>query len=163
FRIHFMTLQAENASPKKPETIDTLSALRGMLSLDAIRLAGRRPGDLYFGGSARSTEDTRDFLLWQHQADEFGVKLTDDNINLAIAQDTLNELTVKNAQDIDRFLRDRYRGGYTRETLYAALGDELRAQIAQVALTGSTAAGGTHTRTAVPVALTPDEYWDLFK
>jgi hypothetical protein len=163
FRIHFMTIQAEGQTPKKQEVIDTLAALRALLSLDAVRFASRRPGESYFGGFVNQPQDTLDFLLWLHEADQRSIKLTDDDIAQAIRVETIGELTAASAGEIDKDLRKRYRTGYSKESLYAALGDELRARIAQGALLGAATSGGTRTRTAIPVVLTPEEYWELFK
>jgi hypothetical protein len=164
--LSFFHSMAEQNKDKNPDELATLTALRGLLSLDFTRFAGRRAGDLYFGGSLRAGEalnDTRDFLIWLHVADEFGIKLADDDISNAIVGDTLNEMTGRDAAAIDKYLRDQFKTGYNKDVLFSALGDELRARMAQVALTGTTLTGSTRTHTAIPVFPTPEELWELYK
>jgi hypothetical protein len=160
FRIQMLLEQAE--SQKKTDAVGTLAALRGLLSLDAVRLAGRRPGESFFGGAIGKLDDTVDFLLWQHVADELGIRLSNPDIDREVANESLGEYKAADAALVLQGLRERYRG-FSDDALYAALGDELRARIAQVALVGSASGGTTRTRTAVPVALTPEESWELFK
>lgn len=143
----------------KTDDVATLTGIRAMLLQD-FRQLGRKTGDSYFGGPLRERdlETTADFLLWLHQADLLGIKLTQADIKQAIADEVLGELKPENARMIDKELRERNRG-YTVDGLYSALGDELRVRMAQSAFLGT----GTRTRTASPAYLTPDQEWDLFK
>lgn len=143
----------------KTEEVATLTGVRALLLQD-YRQLGRRAGDSFFGGPLRERdlESTADFLLWLHQADLLGIKLTQADIKQAIADEVLGELKPENAAMIDRALRESNRN-YTVDGLYSALGDELRVRLAQSAFLGT----GSRTRTASPDYLTPEQEWDLFK
>src|SRR5207237_8574221 len=98
------------------------------------------------------------FLRWRHEADRLGVRLANDDVNQMIADETRGEFTPEAAAEIDKTLRQRLKGGgtgFSAEALYAALGDELRVRIAQLALTGTAVGSGRHTLSAVPSTLTP--------
>jgi hypothetical protein len=145
---------------KRSDDVATLTSVRALLLQDYRQLS-RRPGESFFGGPIRDRDfdATADFLLWQHEADQLGIQLLTGDVQQLIAQETLGELRAENAANIDKYLRGRYRGGYSVEALYAALGNELRARMAQGAFLGTS----MRTRTASPAMVTPQEQWDLFK
>jgi hypothetical protein len=130
--------------------------------MDFTLLANRRPGERFFGPTDK-LDDTVNFLVWRQQADQLGVRLTNADVSQMIRDETHDELTDKDAEAIARMMRERFKAGFSEEALYAALGAEFRARIAQVALTGTATGSGRHTLSGVPTVQTPDESWDLFK
>src|SRR5262245_56773928 len=148
------TAQREN----RPDDVETLGNVRALLLQD-YRQLGRRGNESYFHGRIRERdyESIADVLMWRHEADKLGIKLTKSDIAQAVADET-GGISAENARTIDKGLRERY-SGYSEDTLYAALGDEFRARMAQAAYLGTAA----RTRTASPAMLTPEEEWDLFK
>jgi hypothetical protein len=156
----FQIQQAE--AQKKTELANALGGLKRLLDLDYTLLVNRQPKERFFGPTD-SDDDTINFLIWRHQADQNGVRLTDNDITKMIAEITRGELVEQDAGNLERMMQDRFKGAYTVEALYAALGDEFRVRIAQLALTGSMSGIGQHTLTAAPIELTPQESWNLFK
>jgi hypothetical protein len=156
----FQIQQAE--VQKKTDLVNALGGLKRLLELDFTLLANRAPGERFFGPTDK-LDDTVNFLIWRHHADQTGVRLADSDIGQMIAEETRGELTDRDADLLDRMMRDRFREKYSVEALYAALGNEFRARIAQLALTGSMTGIGQHTLTAPPTELTPQESWTLYK
>jgi hypothetical protein len=146
---------------KKPELAHAYRDLASVVDLD-LTLLGRRPGDRFFGPTDKF-DDTVNYLVWRQQADKLGIRLSNDDISEMIRMETRDELNAEAAQQVDQVLRQRLRGGVSADAIYAAVGDEYRARMAQLALTGAASGAGRHTLTAVPSALTPQESWDLFK
>ena len=146
----------------KTDDVDVLTSVRVILIQD-FRQMGRTPGDSYFGGPIRERDFSAaaDFIMWLHLADQLGIKLTPKDVQQVIADETFYGLKAESAAQIDKRLRDNYQG-YSVDGLYAALGDELRARIAQSAYLGI-ASVGTKTRTDYPAVVTPEEEWELFK
>jgi hypothetical protein len=161
--IPFLMQRAE--AEKKTDLVHALAALSRLWELQLIA-AGRRPGEHFFGltDNGDKLEDAINFLIWRHQADQLGVRLADDDIGQMIMDETRGELTSESAARIDQYMRERFRNrGYSVDVLYAALRDEFRVRIAQLALTGTAAGVGLHTLTAPPTELTPQESWTMFQ
>jgi hypothetical protein len=124
----------------------------------------RRPGEKFFGMTDRDKiDDDVNFLIWRRQADQLGIRLADEDIDRLVADETRGELTDKAAEAISRGMRELFKGAYSAEALRAALGDEFRVRMAQVALTGTFSGSGRQTLSAPPTELTPQESWQLFK
>jgi hypothetical protein len=153
-----MNFLASAQRENRTDDVNTLAGIRTLLLQD-YRQLGRRGNESYFGGRMRERdlESTAEFLMWLHQADQLGIKLTRSDIAQEIADET-GGITAESATAIDRGLRERY-AGFSADSLYAALGDELRVRMAQAAFLGTAA----RTRTGSPSVLTPEEEWDLFK
>lgn len=113
----------------------------------------------YFGGSF-TAEGLLDFMIWQHQADQLGIRLTDADINEEIKRLTLKRLTPESVDRIEKQLRGNPRFKMiTSSDLVAALGEELRVRMAKAALEGYEAG----TKSQVPAPVTPDEFWDFYR
>jgi hypothetical protein len=157
--IPFMLQRAE--AEKKTDLARALGVLYRLQELTFI-LSMRQPREGFFGPYDK-IEDTADFLVWRHQADRLGIRLTDADISEMIRDETRGELTKDAANRVNQRMRSSYGGGYSVETLYAALGDEFRVRMAQLALTGTAAGVGRHTFTVPPTTPTPDGSWNLFQ
>ena len=155
----FQIQQAD--SQKKTDLVEALAGLKRLLELDFTLLANRQPGERFFGRTDK-LDDTIDFLIWRHQADQNGVRLTDADVGRLIADETHGELTSADADRLDAVMRNSFSGGYSVEGLTAALGDEFRVRITQLALTGTMTGIGERPITAAPTELTPQESWRLF-
>ena len=111
---------------QKENRTDDAKVIAGVraLILQDVRQFGRQRGEGYFGGNLddRDLQHTADFLVWLHEADRLGIKLTQDDIKQAIATETLGELKADDAVAIVRTLREKFRG-YNDDNLYAALGE----------------------------------------
>jgi hypothetical protein len=147
---------------KKTDLVNALALLKRLLELDFTLLANRAPGERFFGPTDK-LDDTVNFLIWRHKADQNGVRLADADIGQLIAEETRGELTDKDAEYLDKSMRVNFKGPYSVEALYAALGDEFRVRITQLALTGTMTGIGQRPMTAPPTELTPQESWNLFK
>ena len=100
------------------------------------------PGERFFGMTDRDKlDDTVNFLVWRHQADQMGVRLTDADIGQMIAEETRGELTRTRRRDRRAHpCGSGSAGRLLRRIAVRRLGDEFRVRMAQLALTG-TAAG----------------------
>src|SRR5207248_1264260 len=98
-----------------------------------------------FFGPTDKFDDTVNFLLWRSQADRLGIRLTNDDVGELVRMETRNELTPEAAAEVDKALRQQIRGGYSAEAVVAALGEEFRARMAELALTGAATGAGRHT------------------
>jgi hypothetical protein len=165
-RAYFTTLmQIQQAdSEKKTDLANALGTLRRLIELDFTVVANRRTGERFFGmADSDKIDDTINFLLWRRQADQLGVRLSDNDVGSMIQTETGDELNREAADLVERMMRERFRNGYSFENLYAALKDEFRVRIAQLALTGSCSGVGRHTLTNAPTEMTPQEAWKLFE
>lgn len=106
-------------------------------------------------------DDTLDFLIWKHQADELGIQLTKDDIDREF-----RDMTAADDMDVAKIMAPLLRQ-YQRlkpETVYAALGDEFRVRLAKTALMGEEAAF-QFTNTMLrktPAWATPYEFWKYY-
>ncbi|HEX4590722.1 MAG TPA: hypothetical protein VH120_12370, partial [Gemmataceae bacterium] len=165
-RLHLnTTVQLQQAdADKKTELANALGTLRRLLELDYTLVGSRRPDERFFGWTINDRiDDTVNFLVWRHQADQLGVRLADGDVGQMILDETRGELTKESAETIDKAMREKFRNGYSVESLYASLREEFRVRIAQLALTGTASGVGQYTLTAPPVELTPQESWTLFQ
>src|SRR5947209_2715919 len=88
----FLLQQAE--AEKKTELANALLTFQRLLELDLTVVANRRTGERFFGQSdTDKIDDTVNFLIWRHQADQLGVKLADADVGQMIAEETRGELT----------------------------------------------------------------------
>ncbi len=141
--------------------------------LHTIDLAGwerSHPNQFYFGGGA-GPDNLLDFLLWQKQADELGINLTDADLRKAVNaeadSDVLTGDPTKDADKVSLYLRGQFRS-VDPKTVYNALRDEFRVRLAKEILLGSAgsaraAAGGGLVGEEVPGEGTPAEFWDYYK
>jgi hypothetical protein len=106
---------------------------------------------LYFGGTA-DVDDLADFLIWKHQADALGISLTEDQIRQEFKRQTLDRCDKDSVNAICKDLSNQY-PKLNPETLYAALGDEFRVRLAQIALGYD----------KPPSLGTPYEFWQYFR
>jgi hypothetical protein len=151
---------------KKPqELVNALRQLEAVLYNDIWVF--RTPKDalypdenLYFGGSM-SEKGLLDFLIWRHQADRLGIRLTTADIAKQFGKETLEVLPKGSAAQI---LRQVLGGGQPSrnmdQTLLTALGDEFRVRMAQAALVGYDPGGHVG---QVPTSITPYEFWENYK
>jgi hypothetical protein len=128
---------------------------------EILELEGRMKQGLYFGGNLK-TEGLLDFMIWQHEADKLGIKLSPAEVQKEVNRLTNNRLSAdrRDSGRIEQMLKERYRDSYSGETLLTALAQEFRAQMAQAAILGSEPVAPLG-RTPDPI--TPDEFWNYFK
>ncbi len=144
---------------KKPDDVVTLDAVEKMIDFDS-RLLSRTPGESYFGGKIQDDKDyeeTSNFLMWRHQADELGVALNDADVDAAIQLELFGELDAATAALLNKHLQQQMK--FTPENLRDALRDELRVRTAQSSLLGLS----QRLRRSLPYVNTPEEMWELFK
>ena len=147
---------------KKTDLVNALGAFSKLVDLD-LTVMVLQQGQPFFG-STEKLDDTINFLIWRYEADRLGIRLSNDDISQMIVDETRGEFTKEAAELVDASLRQRLKGGFSAETLFAALGDEFRARMASArAHRGRRRGAGRHTLTAVPDPLTPEESWELFK
>jgi hypothetical protein len=148
-------------SQKKTDLVNALGILSKLLDLD-LTVLNLRFGQPFFGPT-ESIDNTVNFLIWRHEADRLGVRLGNEEISEMIKDETRGEFNKEAAEMVEQSLRQRLKGGFSAESLFVAIGDELRAQIAELALTGASDGVGRRTLTRVPDPPTPQESWELFK
>jgi hypothetical protein len=117
-----------------------------------------------------SIDDTLDFMIWKHQADQLGINLTESSIEEAVKNLTFDEVDLR---DVEKSFLVRNRDqetGLSREQLYDAVGDLLRVNLAKEALIGSPQGLGSAFDPTAKTDLketnsliTPDEFWDFYK
>lgn len=123
-------------------------------------LEARRMRPLYFGGNLK-TEGLIDFLIWQHQADKLGIKLSAADVGKEVNRLTNNRLSPdrRDSGRVEQMIKERYPQGYSGDMLLTALAQEFRAQMAQAAIMGTEPA----TLGRIPDPITPDEFWSYYK
>jgi hypothetical protein len=143
-------------SGKKTEA-DLVETLQFVLSQDNW-LAQKARTELYFGGST-DAEGILDFMIWRHQADRLGIRLTKNEVGSLILRDTNKLFTVKDEKEIYEGLSRRF-GGMSRQLLNDSLAEEFRVRLAQEALIGEAS------RTVsgqLGVGVTPYELWKFYR
>jgi hypothetical protein len=140
--------QRERAGKK-----DEANVLRQLLMVQSQQ-SRLRQKELYFGGTTK-LEDLTDFLMWRHQADILGIHLTEQEVLDEFYRETLQRCNQENQQQILKMLRDRY-ANLNRDTVVAALSDEFRVRLAQIAL-------GYDTSSRPPSPGTPYDFWQYFE
>ncbi len=159
------SLAAEMEREGKFEDAARVRELMAVLRFDGW-LVGRRPNELYFGGTT-DTEDLLDFLVWRAHANKLGIELTTEDVRKEVRRDTLVEDT---DEQLARGLREFARGdgNITEQLIETALKDEYRVQLAQMALLGY--ASGVRGLQGVgpdglqePAVATPWEFWKYFR
>jgi hypothetical protein len=115
--------------------------------------------ELYFRGG-KENKDLIDFMIWRHEADRLGIQLTQKDINRLVADETRNKLSQSDLIEIQRVVRGRYR--ITPEQYYAAVSDEFRVRIAQLAILGRDLRF-YESPNRRPDPLTPEELWNYYR
>jgi len=118
-----------------------------------------------------STQDILDSMVWLHQADSLGIRLTEEDIRKEInrVSPTADALTGDSETD-SKFMqrifanrdRDRKRD-LTLATLYRALGDELRIHMAEAVILGGPGGRSRSTVYRPFTAVAPGEYLDYYR
>ncbi|MFL5329331.1 MAG: hypothetical protein ACJ8C4_10485 [Gemmataceae bacterium] len=157
--------KSDQASNKEQATLAADFAHFLRQSSDVILEKGRSPRDGYFGGRVDSPEDTLDFLIWKHKADELGINYTPQDVAEAVTRETLSHLTPEATTQIHNHLNSEYRGMYNPEMLTDALGQEFRVRAARNAIMGEAGSSSRmfQTRSEMPTLTTPDEFFEWFK
>jgi hypothetical protein len=142
-----------------------------MLALTADELWERsatgKKNAFVFGGSP-STQDTLDFLMWQKQADTLGIKLTDhdirDALNRLMPYHPMLEKDRGESQQVVAQVLARY-SHYDTNTLYRALGAELRVCLAHGIILGEEPGMFAFRPNAFrdPLGVTPGQYVDYYQ
>lgn len=129
--------------------------------IDHDRMRAMRPqNESYFGGNPDNQADNLDFLVWMRQADQLGIRLRADDVNLAVNAELFRQqLSPDSATMINRLLRDRFGPGYSVDRLQEALTDEVRVRTIKQSFLGQALASGV----ALPTATTPDEQFDWYR
>jgi hypothetical protein len=120
-------------------------------------LTDRPAGPFYFGGS-NTEESTLDFLIWRHQADQLGIRLTETDVKRLAQREAMDQLDADQTSSLVKALL-RNHANTRFEDLLSALNDEFRVRMAQSALTGYDPGSAAQ----VPTPITPDEFWDYFR
>jgi hypothetical protein len=109
--------------------------------------------ELYFGGTT-TQQDLFDFLIWKHQADRLGIKLTPQQLQAEFMRETLHRVSDSEAKRLEAAVLGEY-SNLPSATLHAALADEFRVRLAKIAL------GYEPEYRTGPI--TPYEYWRYFQ
>lgn len=153
-RRYLQSIQQESEKAGKKEEADALTRLIDFEDKSA-RLPPPRPKELYFGGSlSPNVPDALDFLIWQHQADRFGIRLSENDVQQLVNKDTADALSDTDMANINREVKLRF--NYTVEDLQKALHDEYRARLAQEAMLGYGSDQGLSD-------LTPYQFWQYYR
>jgi hypothetical protein len=112
---------------------------------------------LYFGGST-SALGLLDFMVWRHEADRLGIQLTSADIDAEIKKATFGSLSRNDYEMVLRGLR-RQHGGEIAIDISAALAEEFRVRLAQLAILGFDP--GSFSR--VPALITPYEFYEYYR
>jgi hypothetical protein len=148
-------LRQDLLEKKKADEANLVAQLMNVLEYESQRW--QRPGEYYFGGSNR-VDSTLDFMIWQHEADRLGVRLTREDIRDETDRETLRVLRSEQSRDIVQMVLGGGRRGYSAQDLRDALGEEFRVRIARAAVLGYDP--GAYTQ--IPSAVTPHEFYDYF-
>jgi hypothetical protein len=141
-------LRAEREAEQKKDEANLLGQY--IVVLDQLARL-HRSKEFYFGGTAE-LDNLADFLIWQHQANLLGINLTPEEIRQEFKRETLDRCPKEAVNEIAKALSNQY-PKLNPETLYAALGDEFRVRLAQIALGYDTP----------PSMGTPYEFWQYFR
>jgi hypothetical protein len=117
----------------------------------------KSPGYKYFGGSD-SDEALLEFMLWQHEADQLKIELTDDGVRAEVDKATGNQLSSQNWRAIEEGLRTKHQSG-TPENIMNGLREEYRVRLAQTARLGYRPGGSSGPAAAV----TPEQFWQFYQ
>jgi hypothetical protein len=150
----YLEQTSSNLQPEK----DNIKQLRLLLQRLVQELQQNQdestPG-LYFGGSL-SVEGLLDFMIWQHEADRLGIRLTSADVDKAVQHETFGRLTNANINQIEQSIALERRGG--TQVLISALAEEFRVRLAQTAVLGFDPQGFSH----VPTPVAPYESWQYY-
>jgi hypothetical protein len=159
------------------EEIDRLSKQIEAAAVSALTESERQIfRQLYFGGNLND-ESLLDFMLWQRLADRLKIRLTDKDVQAAVARETLNALSPQLSAEIEKGLRNRFKEQYAPDKLVAAIAEEYRVRAAQAAVLGVPPDDLTaelfrrsqnplmsgSTGAATPAANTPFDDWTFFR
>jgi hypothetical protein len=147
-------LRAEFARQQKAAEAQLVSNLMGALELES-QLRQRSNEPFYFGGST-STESTLDFMIWRHQADQLGIRLTEQDVKVLTDRESLGQIDRDQSAELVKMVVGRQGSA---ADLLAALNDEFRVRMAQSALMGYDP--GSYAQ--MPTPITPDEFWDFYR
>jgi hypothetical protein len=125
---------------------------------EVMQLQARLNNQPYFGGSWKP-DGLMDFKIWLHQADLLGIRLSKADIQKEVARLTHGRLTRRESGAIEGGIAQKYKDGFSSDVLMAALANEFRARMAQVALVGLEPS----TLSRMPAPITPEEFWGFFK
>jgi hypothetical protein len=152
------------SSSKKNDHIALVDTMRSLLDQKIARFLqiARNPRESYFGGQLEGVDETLDFLIWKHKADQLEVNYTQQDIAEILASETLRELTPEATSDINNYLTQQFRGFYNTDILTQALTDEFRVRAAKASVAGITSDVRVHTFTTPPILTTPDELYEWF-
>src|SRR5262245_39133664 len=115
------------------------------------------------------TQSVLDSLVWLHQADSLGIRLTEEGIReevnwLSPGGDILTGDSKKDAELVGRFFANRERRAQVdMPTLYRALGDELRIRMAQSVILGEPSGLARAPAYKSFTAVAPGEYLDYYR
>jgi hypothetical protein len=150
------------AAPSDQQRKDQKTQGLNMIALidHDLKRARRPQNESYFGGNPDSQADNLDFLVWKRQADQLGVRLSPEDVNLAVSMELFRQpLTNEAATYIHRLLRERFGPAYSIDRLQEALGDEIRVRTVRQSFLGQALGNGL----ALPTATTPDEQFDWYR
>jgi hypothetical protein len=111
---------------------------------------------LYFGGST-TAQGLLDFMIWRHEADRLGIRLTMEDVRDLINKEAFNKLDQSDFDLLQRRVGGMQRGRMPID-LGAGLTDEFRVRLAQLAILGYDPGSFSH----VPALITPDEFWQYY-
>jgi hypothetical protein len=115
-------------------------------------------------GNPNKVETLLDFLVWKKQADDLNIYLEDKDVDAELKNLTFGRVTLK---DVSDGLRQGNRRGFDPDSLRAALKEEFRVLLAQIALLGTAEETRQPMQMADPVdqtpaLFTPYEFWKYY-
>jgi hypothetical protein len=118
---------------------------------------------------ATSLPEMLDFLIWRRQAERLGIELTDADVATELKRLTGAAVEIPTVVELAR--RGQSPVPLDEESAYKSLGEEFRAWMAEVALTGVNSRlmisrvlfGADGDLNHIPAAFTPYDFWQFYK
>lgn len=123
------------------QVTNELERQRYLMELKQIQfiLADRLTRPRYFSPEGTKIDDLVEFLMWKHQADKLGIRLTTSAISDLISADVFGHRNLANFNDefsliVQREVQRNFYQAGSFQRIVEALGDEFRVRMAQLAL-----------------------------
>src|SRR5205823_5259393 len=144
FLAQFLGRDLESMVSSPTAKAEDKEAARAILAMFAL-VRSRVSNEHYFlNAPNRTSRDLVNFLLWQKKADQLGIKLTTDDVK-KLVQKEFHDFFLSDAP-ITKHLRESMTG-FNIDRCLAAIGEEFRVRMAQVAVLGPGWHGGRPDKT----------------
>jgi hypothetical protein len=153
-RLNF--LRQDLVEKKKTDEERMVGRLMAVLDYESQRWQ-RANEPFYFGGSTR-LDSVLDFMIWKHEADQLGVRLTEADVKEVFDRETLQQLRREDSAALEKRVLQGRQGTSFRQLL-DALTDEFRVRIARASILGYDPSASTQ----IPAPITPHEFYEFFK